>query len=128
MTTEADKVRARQAVSNAIADGRLVRLPCEKGCSGASQAHHDDYSQPLKVRWLCAVCHAVEHRRWKHPVTTVCAVCSTVFTPPPTKRGRKKTCSKPCADTLRGITERETKARAIVAANYAERQAARRAA
>lgn len=59
--THAVKRRARTAVSNAIRDGRLTRRPCYGcGCE-AAQAHHDDYSKPLDVRWLCTTCHAAEH-------------------------------------------------------------------
>ena len=55
--------KARTAVGNALRDGRLVKGPCE-GCGEAEgvQAHHDDYSRPLDVRWLCRSCHGVEHR------------------------------------------------------------------
>jgi hypothetical protein len=54
---------ARIAVSNALRDGRLQRGPCEIGedCEGPVQAHHDDYSKPLEVRWLCKKHHWQEH-------------------------------------------------------------------
>lgn len=32
---------------------------CERSCS--PDAHHDDYSRPLAVRWLCRRCHAFGH-------------------------------------------------------------------
>jgi hypothetical protein len=52
--------RARQMTGNAIRDGRLVRGPCEICGDNDSQAHHDDYSKPLDVRWLCES----HHREW----------------------------------------------------------------
>lgn len=52
-----DRVRARALVSRAIKSGKLVRLPCEIcGCIN-TQAHHDDYSKPLDVRWFCREHH-----------------------------------------------------------------------
>lgn len=54
--------RAHSAVSNAIRDGRLVKQPCEVcGTLVNIHAHHDDYSKPLDVRWLCAKHHAEWH-------------------------------------------------------------------
>lgn len=47
---------------NAIRDGRLIRQPCETCGEAKSQAHHDDYSKPLDVRWLCSKHHAEWHR------------------------------------------------------------------
>ena len=56
-----DRYKARTAVSNAVRDGRLTRQPCE--CCGASKVHghHEDYSKPLSVNWLCPPCH-----KWWH--------------------------------------------------------------
>lgn len=57
-----EKRKAHHAVSNAIRDGKLVKGPCEKCGSTKVQAHHDDYSKPLEVRWLCIKDHNAEHR------------------------------------------------------------------
>lgn len=56
------KRSAHQAVGNAIRAGKLIRQPCEQ-CGAVAQAHHDDYSKPLDVRWLCTTHHAEWHRR-----------------------------------------------------------------
>lgn len=55
-----EKARATWAVSNAIRDGRLIPQPCER-CGAKAQAHHDDYSRPLDVRWLCFTHHREVH-------------------------------------------------------------------
>jgi Fe-S-cluster-containing hydrogenase component 2 len=48
------KIIAHDAVSRAIHRGRLVRQPCEVcGTNQGIEAHHDDYSRPLDVRWFC---------------------------------------------------------------------------
>ena len=53
--------KARNAVSNAVRDGRMEKKPCEVcGTTVRLHAHHDDYSKPLDVRWLCAA----HHRQW----------------------------------------------------------------
>jgi len=53
-----EKVIARNAVSKAIRSGILQRKPCEIcGTTIRIHAHHDDYSKPLNVRWLCFRCH-----------------------------------------------------------------------
>lgn len=51
-----EKYKARYAVSNAIRDGRLQRQLCEV-CGDKAQAHHEDYSRPFDIRWLCFVHH-----------------------------------------------------------------------
>lgn len=49
-----EKAAAYSAVRNAVLSGRLTRLPCEVcGSTDRVEAHHDDYSRPLDVRWFC---------------------------------------------------------------------------
>ena len=56
------KYKAHCAVSNAVRDGRLTKRDSCEGCGSelSIHGHHDDYSKPLDVRWLCAGCH----RQW----------------------------------------------------------------
>lgn len=54
------KEAARQAVNVAIRKGEMMRQPCEE-CGQDAQAHHEDYSLPLAVRWLCAHHHSLLH-------------------------------------------------------------------
>lgn len=56
-----NKQRARSVANMAQRDGRLIRQPCEKCGDESSEKHHDDYSQPLAVKWLCRGCHSKEH-------------------------------------------------------------------
>lgn len=53
---------ARQKVCHAIKSGGLVKGVCEVCGSEDSRAHHDDYSKPLEVRWLCPLHHKALHR------------------------------------------------------------------
>lgn len=57
-----NKYKATNMVNNAIRDKKLFREPCEScGSTSNIHAHHDDYSKPLNVRWLCAPCHSQWH-------------------------------------------------------------------
>jgi hypothetical protein len=58
------KVRASSKVHSALKKGILSKPDqCERcGMAGGLHAHHPDYSQPLKVEWLCGSCHGIEHR------------------------------------------------------------------
>ena len=58
------KNKARNAVYHAVAKGRLSRGPCEVcGATKGVHGHHDDYSKPLDVRWLCHTHHVELHAR-----------------------------------------------------------------
>ncbi len=57
-----DRVQCRNITASAIRGGLLVRQPCEKCGDTNSQAHHDDYSEPLQVRWLCRKHHDKHHQ------------------------------------------------------------------
>lgn len=67
-----EAVRAVSSVRRALDSGRISRpFGCEecgdspppmKDGRSAIQAHHDDYSRPLDVRWLCHGCHIRIHR------------------------------------------------------------------
>jgi len=56
-----EKYAAHIAVATALKGGTLSRMPCEACGAGDTHAHHDDYSKPLDVRWLCPPCHGKEH-------------------------------------------------------------------
>ena len=53
---------AHWMTSNAIRDGRLRRGPCAFfGVSLRVHAHHNDYTKPLDIVWLCPEHHRVVH-------------------------------------------------------------------
>jgi len=64
------KRSAHMAVKHALERGQLVRPVTCSGTLGYAQinctrdrpgAHHDDYSRPLDVIWLCRTCHRFRH-------------------------------------------------------------------
>lgn len=60
------KYRAHIAINNAVKLGKVQKPSTCQSCkkdipSRRLQAHHDDYSKPLDVRWLCAPCHNQWH-------------------------------------------------------------------
>lgn len=59
-----EKARAHDFVRAAINRGSMVRPNnCgECGNDGRIQGHHEDYSKPLEVIWLCEPCHKELHK------------------------------------------------------------------
>lgn len=53
---------ARAQAQYAMRVGRLQKQPCEVCGAARAEAHHDDYSKPLDVRWLCRTHHSAAHR------------------------------------------------------------------
>lgn len=57
-----EKRKVHNLVSNAIRDGRLIRGTCRFCGSKDAHAHHNDYSKPFDIWWLCRTCHRTYHR------------------------------------------------------------------
>lgn len=56
-----EKYEAHLAVGRALKTGELVKGVCEVCGDPAVDAHHDDYTKPLEVRWLCRQHHIRLH-------------------------------------------------------------------
>lgn len=54
---------ARSVTKRAIQRGELEKGPCEVCGAEKVDAHHEDYTKPLDVRWLCSKHHAEVHRK-----------------------------------------------------------------
>src|SRR5882672_6523715 len=58
----AKSLGAHSKVKQALRTGVLVKKPCQMcGTNAWVGAHHDDYSKPLEVMWLCPEHHAARH-------------------------------------------------------------------
>jgi len=58
-----EKYKANCIVNNALRDGKIKKQSCELCGNKKTQAHHDDYSKPLDVKWLCQACHSHIHNK-----------------------------------------------------------------
>ncbi len=59
-----DRNAARGFVYRAIRSGKITKPDCcsECGATGRIHGHHEDYTKPLDVVWLCPACHTRRHR------------------------------------------------------------------
>jgi len=65
MAKNADKIKAHNILNGAVIRGKIIRPKTCSKCHrrGKIQAHHSDYSKPLKVKWLCQKCHKRKHKK-----------------------------------------------------------------
>lgn len=61
-----EKERARRLVGYRLRRGIVKPMPCEVCGKKEAEAHHDDYSKPLEIRWLCFECHRKVHGQYKN--------------------------------------------------------------
>jgi len=61
------KARAHFLVGEAVKSGRLIPSPCAVcGDGNKPHAHHEDYSKPYEITWLCPMCHAARHKELRN--------------------------------------------------------------
>ena len=53
---------ARQKIRQLIFDGKLERGSCVICGAINAQAHHEDYSKPFEIHWLCPKHHTEAHK------------------------------------------------------------------
>ncbi len=58
-----EKRRAHHLVSMNIRLGKIIRVNNCEICNSDRkiEAHHEDYSKPLEIKWLCKLCHENVH-------------------------------------------------------------------
>ena len=57
------KQDARMRLNRVKYAGTIQPKPCEVCGAVETQAHHEDYTKPFKVRWLCRQHHEDLHHR-----------------------------------------------------------------
>lgn len=56
------KKLARRRLQRAVQKGLIPRQSCIKCGKTDAEAHHEDYSRPFDVIWLCGSCHRKQHQ------------------------------------------------------------------
>jgi len=62
-----EKYKARKVLNHVIEKGRISKPKTCSVCgkTGRVEGHHEDYSKPLEVIWLCSQCHIDIHTNKK---------------------------------------------------------------
>lgn len=58
-----EQSKARSVLNQAVKSGKVNRYPCTVCGNEDSHGHHEDYSKPLEVIWLCRKCHTEFHNK-----------------------------------------------------------------
>lgn len=66
-----DKRNARLKVFHALRSGKIKKKCCKECGSVDTQGHHEDYSKPLEVIWLCPMHHTQIHLKKKKEINNV---------------------------------------------------------
>lgn len=61
-----DGIKAHYLVREAIRKGKMTKpdncIKCKTN-NKRLEAHHDNYSKPYEVKWLCRSCHILQHKQ-----------------------------------------------------------------
>lgn len=97
-----ESLLARQTVRTEVRAGRLVPLPCLFCGDSRSQAHHEDYSKPLDVVWLCRLHHVARHNEIRDQKRALAASRRVGTHPTPAPRFQASdadTCASPTSSS-----------------------------
>ena len=72
-----ERTKAHNAVMIALRNGRLTKQPCPCGETKV-EGHHEDYSKPLDVEWLCTKHHKQLHYTRRMNMNQYCTVRTVV--------------------------------------------------
>lgn len=64
--TTGQKRNAHAEIERGLKNGNIKRKPCQVCGNPETDAHHDDYSKPLDVVWLCTKHHRELHSKGGH--------------------------------------------------------------
>lgn len=65
-TRSPEKLNCRQTFQRAVRENKIQRQPCSVCAEPNAEGHHEDYSKPFEVIWLCRKHHAEHHARILH--------------------------------------------------------------
>ena len=65
-----EKNKAREILKYAIKKGEIIRPNICPKCKKKKkiEGHHEDYSKPLEVEWVCRKCHNLIHKNLKRSI------------------------------------------------------------